>query len=137
MTLALGALTTFTFYQLTQKCISAITAFACASALILTIGTLGCVVWFILRLASRPDGIQRLFTHGSPYVRQWGTLYDALDHKRLSFIIPILGIIVLRSAVVGFGQHSGMAQAIIIALFESIACVGEHLVLRCIYLFCL
>jgi hypothetical protein len=130
MTVALGALTTFTFYQLTQKCMSASTVILCISALLLTIGTLGFVVFFILRLASTPDGIQRLFTRDSSYVRQWGSIYDALDHKRIYFVIPILGIVVMRSAVVGFGQHSGLAQAIVIVLVELIACAGEHLMLH-------
>jgi hypothetical protein len=127
MTLALGTLTTFTFYQLTQKCLSAVTIFACASALVLTIGPIAFVIFFITRLASKPDGIQHLFTKGSTYARRWGSLYDVLDHNRLLFMIPLLAVVVMRSAVVGFGQRSGMAQTIAIIAIELITCASECL----------
>jgi hypothetical protein len=128
MTLALGTLTTFTFYQLTQKCVSAVTAFACASALILTIGSLALVVSLVMRLASTPDGIDHLFTKGSSYARRWGSLYEVLDHHRIFFMIPILAVVVMRSAAIGFGQRSGLAQVIAIIVLELITCTGEHLV---------
>lgn len=130
MTLALGTLTTFAFYQLTQKCLSSITAFACASALILTMGPLAFVVFLILRLASKPGGIEHLFTKGGNYARRWGTLYDVLDYNRIFFVIPLLAVVVIRSAVVGFGQRNGLAQALTIIFLELTTCVGECLILQ-------
>jgi hypothetical protein len=128
MTLALGTLTTFTFYQLTQKCLSSVTIFACVSALVLTIGPLAFVVFLIIRLASKPDGIQHLFSKESTYARRWGSLYDVLDHNRILFMIPLLAVVVIRSAVVGFGQRDGMGQTVTIIVLELVTCVGERLI---------
>jgi Transient receptor potential (TRP) ion channel len=136
MTVALGTLTTFTFYQLTLSCTSSITTFLCAAALILTIGFLTAAVIMIYCTAIRPDGITHLFTKGSPYARRWGSLYDVLSEKRLPFMIPLLALVVMRSAVVGFGQHNGLAQVITILALEVITCVGERrlMSLRCFFL---
>src|ERR1700722_695231 len=136
MTVALGALTTFTFYQLTLSCTSSITTFVCAAALILTIGFLTVAVILIYCTAVSPDGINRLFTNGSPYARRWGSMYDVLSEKRLNFVIPLFAVVVMRSAVVAFGQHNGLAQVVTILVLELITCVGEprSMFLRCFFL---
>jgi predicted N-acyltransferase len=124
MTLAMGALATFAFYQWTQKCTSAVTFFVSATALIIVVLTLGGVCFFILRIARRPDGLLALFNKDSIYGRRWGTLYDTLHEGSLYFVSPLLIIVLARSAITGFGQGHGLVQVCISIVLDIFVCVG-------------
>jgi hypothetical protein len=124
MTLALGTLATFSFYQWTRKCTSAVTAFVSATALMIVISTLGGVCFFILRIARGPDGLVALFNKDGTYGRRWGTLYNTLHEGSLYFVGPLLIIVLVRSAVTGFGQGYGLAQVCILIVLDIVVCVG-------------
>jgi len=124
MTLALGALATFAFYQWTRKCTSAVSAFISATALIIFILTLGGVCFFILRIARRPDGLAALFNKDSMYGRRWGTLYNTLHEGSLSFVGPLLIIVLARSAITGFGQGHGLVQVCLLVVLDIVVCIA-------------
>jgi hypothetical protein len=125
MTLALSALATLAFYQWTQRCTSGVTAFASATALIIVVLTLGGVCFFIRRIAQRPDGLTVLFNQDSIYGRRWGTLYNMLHEGSLYFVAPLLIVVLVRSAITGFGQHHGLVQLCALIVLDLIVCVSE------------
>jgi hypothetical protein len=124
MNLGLGPLTTFAFFQWTQKCISSASAFISAAAFLMCFGSLGLVTFLILRLAFRPGGLQQLFSKQSTYGRRWGSLYNVLHESKVSFLIALVLAAFIRSAIVGFG-HSGASQVATLIVLESAMGFGE------------
>jgi len=122
MSLGLGPLTVFAFFQWTQKCISATIAFITAAGVFMTAASLAVVSFLILRLAFRPNGIEQLFSKKTTYGRRWGALYDVLHERKVVFILPDLLVVVGRSAVIGFG-HSGVIQVGILIALELALCI--------------
>src|SRR6516164_1300508 len=104
MNLGLGPLTIFAFFQWTQRCVSSATAFISAIAFIIAVGSLSFVSFFIYRLASRPGGLEQLFSTNSPYNRRWGALYNMFHKNKIQFIIPNILAPLIRNAIVGFGR---------------------------------
>jgi Transient receptor potential (TRP) ion channel len=125
MHLGLGSLSIFFFWLWTQKCVSPLIAFASASAFILVFGSLFAVGFLIVRLASRPGGALQLFTKESSYAQRWGSLYKTLKDSRVSFLVPLLVSVVCRSAIIGFGQKSGLAQVAALIVLELVMCIGQ------------
>jgi hypothetical protein len=125
MGLGIGLLTVFAFFQWTQKCISIGTAIISAAGFVMTFISLAFVSLLILRLASKPNGIEQLFTTESTYGRRWGALYNVLHEKKVAYIIPDLLMVVSCSAVIGF-CHSGVIQVGILVGLESVMCISEH-----------
>jgi hypothetical protein len=125
MTLALSTLATLSFFQWTQKCTSGVTYFASAMALFLIIGLLVVVSFLIIKVSLQPSGLEDLYQRDGRYVRRWGSMYDALNEKRIFFVLLLVGLVLIRSAVVGFGQGSGITQVIAMIAVEGVTAVGE------------
>jgi hypothetical protein len=85
--LALGTLTTFSFYQWSQPCTSPLVAFLAASAVAIVFASLSIVAFLILRVSSRADGIAYLFSKETSYGRKWGTMYNMLAEARIWFLV--------------------------------------------------
>jgi len=111
--------------QWTQKCTSAVTAFASAVSLAIIVGVLGLVTFLIILMATRPDGKTQLYTKSGTYARRWGALYNVLHHDRVIFLVPLLGLVLARSAIVGFGQGSGIIQVIALIVLETVTASGN------------
>ena len=60
---------------------------------------LGVVCFLILRIGNRPGGSVLLFSNKTSYGRRWGTLYNSLNDTRLFFVVPLLFVVLARSAV--------------------------------------
>jgi hypothetical protein len=127
MFVALGSVTVFGLYQLTQQCISPATAFITASALILTTVTLGFVLFFIIRLARRPGGVEQLYADDKPYACKWGALYLMLKPDSVAFAALVTALVIMRGAAIGLGQKNGLAQAAAVIALEVIMCFGEQI----------
>ena len=125
MTISLGSLATFAFNQWNQLCTSVLTYVVSAIVLFIAVVTLGAVTYLILRVARRPGGLQQLFNAKSTYGRRWGTLYDTLREGRLSFVGVFLVVIVIRSAIISFGQGNGLLQLCLSVVLDIIVCIGE------------
>jgi hypothetical protein len=130
---ALGSLATFSFYQWTQKCTSGLTFFLSASALASVLLPLVITSSYILYLSRNPDSLQKLFTKDSIYERRWGSMYDTLKERRLRFVFGQWVIVLMRSAITGFGQSSGFGQVIAMIALEWIVCVGEYYIWACYF----
>jgi hypothetical protein len=100
------------------------TTFISALAFLVFFVSLAFVSFFILRLASRPGGLEQLFTARSTYGRRWGSLYDVLHENKLKFIILNHLASFVRSAIVGFGRRSGAAQVVALIVLELCMCIG-------------
>ena len=124
MSLGLGPLAVFGFNQWTQRCTSPVTAFISVTAVLFTIGSLGFVTFLILRLTRRPDGIELLFDKHGVYAPRWGALYEVLHDSKVFFVVPLLVVVIIRSAIVGFGR-SGLSQVATLIVLESLLCIGE------------
>jgi hypothetical protein len=124
MALGLGSLTTFIFYQWTVGCTSGATIFASLVALCLIIGSLGIVSFLILRLSRTPEGLEQLFDKESTYARRWSSLYNTFKESKLNFLAWNLSAALVRRIIIGFGQHSGLAQNILLLLFELVVSIG-------------
>ena len=105
---------------------SVVTAVISAVAFAMAFGSLAFVSFFILRLASRPNGIEQLFSQQTTYGRRWGTLYDVLHETRVFWIVPELLAALTRSAIVGL-VHSGVVQLGVLIALELGMCLGERL----------
>jgi hypothetical protein len=127
MFVALGSVIVFGPYQLTQRCISPVTAFITASALVLTIGSLGFALFFIIRLARRPGGVEQLYDDDGPYARKWGALYLMLKQKSVTFAALVMSLVIMRGVAVGLGQKNGLAQAAAVIALEVIMCFGGQI----------
>lgn len=127
MSLGLGSLTTFIFYQWTQRCVAGSTGFASAFALLVVIGSLCVVTFLIMRLARTPEGLQQLYSKQSTSARRWSSLYSTLKDTKINFLVLSLSAALIRRAIVGFVQKSGLAQNILLIIFESAMCIGECL----------
>jgi len=123
MYLGLGSLTTFIFYQWTQRCTAGATTFASVVALFIIIVSLSVVTSLILRLARSPEGIQQLYNKQSTSARRWSSLYCTLKETKINFLVLYLLAALIRRAIVGFGQNSGLAQNILLIIFESAMCI--------------
>jgi Transient receptor potential (TRP) ion channel len=131
--LALGTLATFAFYQWTQRCVSGLIFFLSASIFALVLLTLAGTSFFLLRISRTPDGSFKLFSKDYTYIDRWGSLYDTMSERRIPFVIATWSIVIIRSAIVGFGQHNGLAQVIVLIVVDLIFCAGEHYPLNCRY----
>jgi hypothetical protein len=125
MFLGLGSLTTFIFYQWTVRCTSGGTIFASLVALCLILGSLGTVSFLILRLSRTPEGLEQLFNEESTYARRWSSLYNTFKETKINFLAWNLSAAFVRRVIIGFGQHSGLAQNILLLLFELGVCIGQ------------
>ena len=41
-------------------------------------------------------------------------------------VVAIWVIVIIRSAIVGFGQNNGLAQVIVLIVVDLLFCIGEH-----------
>jgi hypothetical protein len=57
------------------------------------------VCFLILHIGNRPGGIALLFSDKTSYGRRWGTLYNSLNETRLFFVVPLLCVVLARSAI--------------------------------------
>jgi hypothetical protein len=87
--------------------------------------SLAFVSFFILRLASRPGGLEQLFTAKSTYGRRWGSLYDVLHENKLNFIVLNNVASLVCNAIIGFGHRSGKAQVGTLIVLELSMCIGK------------
>jgi len=124
MNLAIGSLATFGFWQWTLSPNSAARSILSAAAFIIVILTLSTVVFLIVKLSHRPGGMQQLFNAKSSYGRRWGTLYDTLHENSVIYVIPLTGVVILRSAIIGFGQKSGLVQSGALIFLETVIFLG-------------
>jgi hypothetical protein len=124
----LGTLAIFTFYQWTQVCTSGAVFFLSTSVLVLTLVTLCTASFIILRIAKQPDGTEKLFSPQETYIRRWGSLYDTLREGQMSFIFMLLIYSLIRSAIIGFGQHNGLAQVVSLIIIDLLICISEYIV---------
>ena len=122
--LALGTLTTFAFYQWTQRCVSPLAFFLSSSVLALVLLTLSGTSFFLLRTAKTPDGTQKLFSSDHSYIHRWGSLYDKLSEVKIHFVVVLWVVVVIRSAIVGFGQNNGLVQVVCLIVVDSLLCFG-------------
>jgi hypothetical protein len=127
MSLGLGPLTIFPSFQWTQSCKSSVTAFISALAFLVLFISLAFVSIFILRLASRPGGLEQLFTAKSTYGRSWGSLYDVLHEDKLQFIILNNLASLVRNAIIGLCHGSGGSQVGTLIVLELSMCIGKGL----------
>ena len=106
---------------------------------------LGVVCFLILYISKRPGGTALLFSNKTSYGRRWGTLYDSLNENRLFLVVPLLSVVLVRSAIVcvfnshslfadtnlnfirGFGQGHGFLQVVALTVLEAITAVSECL----------
>jgi Transient receptor potential (TRP) ion channel len=88
--------------------------------------TLGGTSFFLLRVARTPDGLQKLFSKDYTYIDRWGSLYDTMSERKIPFVIAIWVIVIIRSAIVGFGQNNGLVQVVVLIVVDLLFCVGEH-----------
>lgn len=123
LSLALGPLTVFAFYQWTQRCIAPATAFVSATAVLITVAPLLFIAFLIIRVRRRPDGLARLYDRGSKYARRWSVMYDVYDDGKLFFIVPLTAAVLVRSAIVGFGRN-GAYQVPLLLVLELALCFG-------------
>ena len=123
--LALGTLATFAFYQWTLRCASALTFLFSASILVLLLLTLGGASFFLLRTARTPEGREKLFSKDHTYVHRWGSLYDTMSEEKIYFAVGLWVIVIIRSAVIGFGQGNGLAQVACLIVVDTLFCFGE------------
>jgi hypothetical protein len=126
MAVALGSLATFAFYQWMQPCTSWLTIFLSVGILVFILSTLGTASFLILRISQTPDGIQRLYSKDHTYARRWGSMYNMLNERQLYFAAILWIVALIRSAIVGFGQGSGLAQVIALIIVELNLCISEH-----------
>jgi hypothetical protein len=125
MLVTLGTLATFSFYQWMQPCTSALTFFLSVSVVAFILAMLSTASFIILHISRRQDGVQRLYSKDHTYARRWGSMYDTLKEGQLYFA-PVLWIVVLiRSAIIGFGQGSGLAQVIALIALDFCISLGE------------
>jgi hypothetical protein len=128
--LALGTLATFSFYQWTQPCTSRLVFFLSVSVLAFALLTLGTASFFILHISRKPGGLQKLFSAEHSYGRRWGSMYDTLNESRLHFSVTLWLIVLIRSAIVGFGQDDGFGQVVSLIILEFIVCISKHLSIK-------
>ena len=131
--LSLGTLATFAFYQWTQICVSGLIFFLSVSILALILLTLGGTSFFLLRTARTPEGLQKLFSQDYSYIDRWGSLYDTMSERKIRFVVALWVIVIIRSAIVGFGQNNGLVQVIVLIVMEFLFCVGKYCPLTCRY----
>jgi hypothetical protein len=124
MVVVLGALATFAFYQWTQPCTSWLTFFLSVGILVFILSTLGAASFLILRISRSPDGIQRLYSKDHTYGRRWGSMYNMLNEGQLYFAAILWIVALIRSAITGFGQSSGLAQVIALIIVELTLCIS-------------
>jgi Transient receptor potential (TRP) ion channel. len=122
----LGTLATFAFYQWTQKCTSGLTFFLSTSVLAFALMVLGFTSYYILRVSKRPGGLKDLYAKDGIYGRRWGAMYETLNDKHLYFAVALWVIAIIRGAITGFGQSSGLAQLVTMTVVQSIFCIGKH-----------
>lgn len=91
----------------------------------MVIGLLGVISLLIVKKSLTRDGQKALFLRNDKYAHRWGTLYDTLAENRVFFVIPFLLLVIIRSAVVAFGQSSGLGQTIALIVVESGTFVRE------------
>jgi Transient receptor potential (TRP) ion channel len=94
--------------------------------LALVLLTLGGTSFFLLRLARTPDGLHKLFSRDFTYIDRWGSLYDTMSEGRLPFVVALWVVVIMRSAIVGFGQNNGLVQVIILIVVDLLFCFGER-----------
>jgi hypothetical protein len=109
----LGSVSTFAFYQFVEPCSStSLVAFASVE-LALIILTLLIVSILIVKTANA-YGPEALFplseSDESKYFRKWGSLYATLKPAQYWVFIPDYIFILVKSAIVGVGQGSGISQ---------------------------
>jgi Transient receptor potential (TRP) ion channel len=126
--LALGTLATFAFYQWTQVCVSRLTFFLSASVLVFVILVLAFPSFFIWRISKKPDGLQRLFSADHTYVHRWGSMYDKLAAGQVYFSVAVWTVVLLRSAITGFGQRSGVAQVVSLIIVDLVFSFSKRFV---------
>jgi hypothetical protein len=117
----LGSVSTFAFYQFAEPCSStSLVAFASVE-LALIILTLLIVSILIVKTANA-YGPEALFPLSEPddskYFRKWGSLYATLKPAQYWVFIPDYIFILVKSAIVGVGQGSGIAQVCVLTVVE-------------------
>jgi hypothetical protein len=122
----LGCLAIFTFYQWTQICTSGVVFFLSTSVLLLAVATLFTASFVILRIARQPGGSEKLFSQNHTYIRRWGSLYDTLREGQMPFVFALMTFVLIRSAIIGFGQHNGLAQVVALIIVDMTICIGEY-----------
>ena len=70
--------------------------------------------------------MQKLFTKDSIYGRRWGSLYDTLNERQLYFAVALWVIVLIRSAITGFGQSDGLGQVIAMIVLQVIVFISKH-----------
>jgi len=76
-------------------------------------------------MSTSKDGTGKLFNKDTTYGRRWGTMYDVLSDQRVPFSVALWVIVLIRSAITGFGQRSGFAQVIAMMTLEIVVCIGK------------
>jgi hypothetical protein len=52
-------------------------------------------------------------------------LYNTFKESKLNFLAWNLSAALVRRIIIGFGQHSGLAQNILLLLFELVVSIGQ------------
>ena len=53
-------------------------------------------------------------------------MYDTLSDGRMYFVVVLWIQVLIRSAIVGFGQSHGFAQVIALTIVDCALCISEH-----------
>lgn len=93
--------------------------------------TLGGTSFFLIRIARTPDGQQKLFSKDYTYIDRWGSIYDMLSERKIPFVVAVWVIVIIRSAIVGFGQNNGLVQVVILIVVDLLFSIGEHCSVSC------
>ncbi|KAK2049555.1 TRP-domain-containing protein [Colletotrichum somersetense] len=100
-------------------------------AVVFFFGTVFTLFWAsfkVIRIAR-----QSILTHQNPahvlfsnpaIINKWGFLYVQYRASAYYFIIPHIGYVFIKAAVVAFGQGSGLGQAVALMLTEAAALIG-------------
>jgi len=111
----LGSVSTFAFFQFAERCGPASLAIAIVQFILILL-TLLVVSMLITSVARQENGLDALFSkdvEGSKYSHRWGSLYMKLKRKMYWFFIPEYGWVLLRSAVVAFGQVCAFVKSLV------------------------
>jgi len=66
----------------------------------------------LVYLAWRAFGSEDLFEAEGKYSKSWGALYGDFRHSTFFWFIPLYVVVLLRSAVIAFGQNDGLVQVV-------------------------
>ncbi|CRK17249.1 hypothetical protein BN1723_002397 [Verticillium longisporum] len=124
------AIAIFCFWEFTQADSAAIVVL-CVFLLFGSMLVLGVAAVRIITIGRNSKAVHRsaayqLFSN-QEYLQIWGFLYVPFRATAYYYILPLLVHTVVKAAIIAFGQHNGVAQAICLIIVEAVALAAASL----------